>query len=86
MPSLKPGGGGKIQGEADRSAERRGREGGREPASPLRTFSPGLLFSSEDGQMSASAHFNDSITANGLKQEKEANGTPRPLTEKALME
>lgn len=85
MPSLKPGGGGKNQGEAVRSAERRG-EGGREAASPLRNFSPGLLFSSEDGQMSASAHFNDSITANGLKQEKEANGTPRPLTEKALME
>ena len=34
--------------------------------------------------MRASAHFYDSITANGLKQDKEASGTPRTLTETVL--
>lgn len=37
-------------------------------------------------QMSASAHFYESVTANGLKREKEADGTPRPPTDKALKE
>lgn len=39
--------------------------------------------------MSTSAHFNDSITANSLKQGREANrdrGLGVPLTEKTLME
>lgn len=91
MPSLKPGGG--VEGrkirerQVDALGKSRGvggREGGREPAAPLRTLSPGLLFSCEDGQMRASTHFYESITANGLKQDKEANSTPRPLTEKGI--
>lgn len=45
----------------DALGKKRGR-GGREGASS----SPGLLFSCEDGQMRASTHFYDSITANGL--------------------
>lgn len=74
VPSLKPGGG--VEGRKIRERQvdaLRGREGG--SSSPL---------SCEDGQMRASAHFYDSITANGLKQDKEASGTPRPLTEKVL--
>lgn len=42
---------------------------------------PNLLFSSEDGQMRASTHFYDSITANVLKQD--TSSTPRPVTERA---
>lgn len=89
MPSLKPGGG--VEGrkirerQVDALGKRRG-EGGREPAAPLRTLSPGLLLSCEAGQMRASTHFYDSTTANGLKQDKEANSTPGPLTEKAIRE
>lgn len=74
----------KNQGEAVRSAKSRGREGGREAVSALQTFYRGL-----DGQMSASAHFNDSITANSLKQEKEASRDRDlgvRLTEKTLLE
>lgn len=72
MPSLKPGGGvegereKKNQREANRSAgeRRRRREGSMHLCSDV------LLLCC--GPMGASAHFNDSITANGLSRETAA--------------
>lgn len=82
VPSLKLGGG-KKSGRGSQISKKQ-REGGREAVSALQTFYRGL-----DGQMSASAHFNDSITANSLKQEKEASRDRDlgvRLTEKTLLE
>ncbi len=80
VPRLKPGGG--VEGRKSGRGKWLQRERGKEPAALLRTAFTGLLLFCEDGQMRASAHFYDSITANGLKQYKEASSTPRPLTEK----